>query len=93
MNVYPCWYNGNFGYGCRTRGRSWMFVPDLGQPDNRIYKKLALDALLFENPFDRQLELQLANRTRKFSITGFLHALIFPGQKPRTVGGLLFTVS
>lgn len=93
MNVYACWYHGNFGYGCRTRSRRWMFVPDLGQPDNRIHKNLNLDDLLFKNPFDQQFELKLENIIRKFSFSAILRSLIFPRRKLNTVGGLLFTAS
>lgn len=93
MNVYTCWYQGNLGYGCRTRGASWMFVPELGQPDGRVHKNLSLADLLFKNQFEREIELNLENELRKFSITRLLRSLIFPRKKSNTVGGLLFTVS
>jgi len=90
MNVYACWYHGIFGYGCRTRGRNWMFVPELGQADNRTYRGLFLEDLVFKNPFDRHIEQTLENNLRNFSFRKFLLALIFPRQKLHTVGGLLF---
>lgn len=93
MNVYTCWYQGNLGYGCRTRGRGWMFVPELGQPDGRVHKNLGLHDLLFKNQFERQIELNLENELRKFSLRRFLRTLISPRPKHHTVGGLLFTVS
>ena len=93
MNVYTCWHHGNLGYGCRTRRMRWMFVPELGQPDNRVYKNLCLDDLIFKNPFDRQIELDFEKQMRKFSIVRFLRTLIFPEKKLHTVGGMLFTVS
>lgn len=93
MNVYVCWYQGNLGYSCRIRGKRWMFVPELGQPDGQVYKNLYLDDLLFKNQFERQIELKLENELRKFNLVRFLRMLIFPGRKPHTVGGLLFTIS
>ena len=93
MNVYACWYHGIFGYGCRTRGRKWMFVPELGQPDDRIHRDLFLDDLIFRNSFDRRIELNLENKLRKSSILRFLQRLVFPSQKMHTVGGLLFSTT
>ena len=93
MNVYTCWYRGNLGYGCRTRGVSWMFVPELGQPDGRVHRNLCLDDLIFKNTFERQIELNLDNELRKFGLFRLLRTLIFPRRKPHTIGGLLFTVS
>ena len=91
MNVYTCWYLGNYGYGCRTRSRKWMFVPELGQPDNKIYKNLTLNDLVFKNPFDRKLELDLERKLREFSLLRLIKQSVLPPQRLHTVGGLLFT--
>lgn len=91
MNVYSCWYHGIFGYGCRTRGRKWIFVPELGQPDNNIYKHLCLGDLIFKNPFDKKFEADLENGMRKRSVSTLFTCLLIPRHKPQTVGGLLFS--
>ena len=91
MNVYTCWYNGNFGYGCRTRSRRWMFVPELGQPDHKVYKNLTVHDLIFKNPFDKKLELVLEHKLQKSGWWGLLKRLLFTAPGVQTVGGLLFT--
>ena len=93
MNVYTCWYRGNFGYGCRRQGRKWMFVPELGQQNHEIYRNLHLDDLVFKNPFDKKFELSFENRMRQFSVLRLLKKLFTTGQKVHTVGGLLFTTN
>lgn len=92
MNVYSCWYHGNFGYGCRTRGRKWIFVPELGQPDKNIYRNLYLDDLVFKNSFDKKFEADLENGMRKPSVSALFVCLLIARRKPQTVGGLLFSV-
>ncbi len=57
MNVYTCWHEGNLGYSCRTRGRQWMFVPEIMQPDNNIYNHLLLSDLVFKNTYEKQYEV------------------------------------
>ena len=89
MNVYTCWYNGNFGYGCRTRSRKWMFVPELGQSDHKVYKNLILHDLIFKNPFDKKLELDLERKLQKFSWLRLMKRLLFTTPGVQTVGGLL----
>ena len=91
MNIYTCWHHGNFGYGCRTRSRKWMFVPELGQPDNKIYKNLTMNELVFKNPFDHKFELELERKLRKFSPLRFFKRLLSPAHRLQTVGGLLLT--
>ena len=56
MNVYSCWYEGNFGYACRIAVRKWMFVPEMGQPDANIYKNLLLEDLTFKFAFENSFE-------------------------------------
>ncbi len=91
MNVYTCLYHGNLGYGCRTRGRKWMFVPELGQPDNNIYKNLCLGHLIFKNPFDQKYEIAREKELNQFNLIKILKSLFHPSYKAQTVGGLLFT--
>jgi hypothetical protein len=91
MNVYTCWHQGNLGYGVRTKAKRWMFVPEIGQPDNHIYKDLNLDNLIFVNPLDKRFEIMLEEESDKFSLLRLLKSLIIKSNKPRTVAGLLFT--
>ncbi len=57
MNIYRCRYLDTTGYSCRIRHRNWLFVPDLGQTDNRIRKNIRLGDLAFENSFELEYEL------------------------------------
>ena len=90
MNVYACCYRGNLGYGCRIRGRRWMFVPELGQRDRHVHRNVALGDLRFADPFaqtyERNQELPLTHR-------GFSNWLrgIHPRPTGHSVGGLLLT--
>ena len=91
MNVYSCFYQGNIGYVCRTRGKRWMFVPELGQPDGSVYKNVSIDELVFRNPLDRKFELACEQRINRFSLGRLLARLLFGKPRTHTVGGLLFT--
>ena len=88
MNVYQCWYHGTLGYACRIRGRKWMFVPELGQPDGTVYKHLGLHELIFRNPLYKRHELAYEQTTR-FGLLKFVLSLLLPEDKPVTVAGLL----
>lgn len=90
MNVYNCYYQGVTGYGCRSHGGCWMFVPELGQPDNRIYKNIALDELKFRNLFEKQYEIELERQLNSHRLLKILMSLVFPVYSSQTVGGLLF---
>jgi hypothetical protein len=92
MNVYQCWYLGLNGYCCRGHNSKWIFVPELGQANNRIHKDLALTDLVFDNPFAMQHELNVEQRLQKVRSNPlhFLKSLFIPAEKPSTVGGLLF---
>ena len=90
MNVYYCHYQGIIGYGCRTGGRSWMFVPELGQPDNRIHKNITLEDLQFSNLYEKQFELEFERRLGIRNLSSLLKLLIFLDYRPQTVSGLLF---
>ena len=90
MNVYQCCYRGIIGYGCRTRGKRWMFVPELGQPDNRIYKDITLHDLQFRNFIEKNFELECEHRSEKGIFMKLLKSLVFGRYRPQTVNGLLF---
>ena len=68
-----------------------MFVPELGQPDSKIYKNLPMNDLVFKNPFDHKFELDLERKLQKFSLLRFFKRLLSPGHRLHTVGGLLLT--
>ena len=91
MNIYTCWHRGNLGYGCRLRGNEWMFVPESGQIDDRIYKGLPLDELIFKNPSDKNHELQLEGYTAASVLIEVLQTLLYPASQSRSVAGRLLT--
>ena len=68
-----------------------MFVPELGQPDNKIYKNLTMNDLVFKNPFEKKFELDLERKLQKFSPLRLFKRLLSPGHRLHTVGGLLLT--
>ena len=90
MNIYGCVYKGNRGYCCRRHNMNWMFVPDLGQVDNKVYKNISFDEIFFENSFDRKLEQDFQVKLDKTGIIGLLHNFVRRKDKPQTIGGLLF---
>ncbi|MGH8247989.1 MAG: hypothetical protein ACREUU_16325 [Gammaproteobacteria bacterium] len=93
MNVYSCWYHGNFGYSCRLYGRNWLFVPELGQPDGRIHRNLSLGDLLFRNTFEKKLEMARDQELASPWLVRWMRDLLRPGCKLTTIGGLLFITS
>ncbi len=90
MNVYTCWHEGNLGYSCRTRGRQWMFVPEIMQPDSNIYNNLPLSDLVFKNTYEKQYEVNREVQREHFSLVNILKSKFKPAYKPKTIGGLLF---
>jgi len=90
MNVYRCWYQGIQGYSCR-RGRGWMFVPELGQPDNRIHKNIVLTDLVFMNREEGRFEMNNETSRNKRSVRGWLGYMLGRRSRPHTVHGMLFT--
>ena len=94
MNVYQCWYLGLNGYCCRSHNLRWMFVPELGQANNSIRKKISLNDLVFNNPFAKQYELKIEQHLQNIRTNPFyfLKALLFPKRKPCTIDGMLFAV-
>lgn len=93
MNIYNCWYQGNQGYACRTHGKKWMFVPELGQPNSNVYKQLSVQDLIFKNLSDKHYEIALDSSKYNFNLFKTLKSLFLPAYKPATVGGLLFATS
>ena len=91
MNVYSCWYQENFGYTCRAHSRKWMFVPELGQLDNNIYKNLLLEDLTFSYPSEKSFELMQDQEPGRITLLGLLKSILFPRPKSQTIAGLLFT--
>ena len=92
MNVYQCWYRGLSGYCCRSYNSKWMFIPELGQIDNRIHRKIALNDLVFDNIYAKRHELEIEKKLNNFTLNPFhlLKKLFFATQKPNTIGGMLF---
>lgn len=89
MNVYSCWYQGNFGYSCPVRQGKWIFVPELGQFDNKIYKNLVLEDLNFKYAGEKSFEKMRENRIIRNAMLIALLALFFPRSRPLTVAGRL----
>lgn len=95
MNVYECWYLGIRGYCCRTPHSKWMFVPELGQMNNTIYKHLSIHDFVFNNAIAQEYELSIEKSLSKLRTNPLLllRSLLFPTRKMRSVGGMLFTTS
>jgi hypothetical protein len=92
MNIYSCWYKGNFGYCCRWHNNTWTFVPELGQTDSNIYKNVALEDLVFKNKYAEEFEREYQARLDRIYTVGLLGKLLGKKDKPQTIGGLLFCV-
>jgi hypothetical protein len=90
MNVYSCWHKGNYGYCCRQYNLSWMFVPELGQSDNNVYKNVAFEDLIFKNKNARAYESDYEALLESSYIAGLLQKILRKKYKPHTIGGLLF---
>jgi hypothetical protein len=71
-----------------------MFVPELGQTNNTIQKRIALSDLVFSNSFTKKYELSIEKNLNNMSKSPlhFIKMLFFPEKKANTVGGMLFTV-
>lgn len=95
MNVYQCLYLGLRGYCCRSHNSRWMFVPELGQTNGNIRKQISFSDLIFNNSFAKQYELKIEQRLQKIKSNPFyfLKSLLFSGEKPGTVGGMLFAAN
>ena len=94
MNVYQCWYLGLKGYCCRSHNSRWMFVPEMGQIDNKIHKHISLNDLVFNNSFAKEYELKIERKLEKMrgNPFNFIKSLFMPRNKTASVGGLLFSM-
>ena len=91
MNVYPCWYRGTLGYGCRTGGRKWMFVPELGETDGNIYKNLKLEQLVFRNPLEKKYELQRDENPDSTAILNIFRSMFVSSAGSQNIAGELLS--
>lgn len=89
MNVYSCTYKKSQGYCCRRHDTTWMFVPQFGEPDRHIYKKVPFEDLEFSIPEEKIFEAIFENRLRQSGLTRQFKNL-FKKDGARTVGGKLF---
>lgn len=89
MNIYRCWYHGTCGFAGKLDRENWLFVPDLGQADNLIHRRIGLSELVFRNRFEYEYELELQSGPR-FPIVRFLMSFIFPTEQIHTTAGMLF---
>jgi len=89
MHIYQCWYQGIKGYGCKIQIGNWMFVPDLGQPDKRTYRKLELADLKFMNRFEKEYEVRLEIKHERYPLRRLLRHLLPGDKKSSTVYGQL----
>lgn len=90
MNVYHCWYHGIKGYGCRVQDTSWIFVPELSQPDKNCYRNLMLLDLEFANDFEKQHELNREVEILRKRWSRLFLKFLSGDSRPRTIYGRLF---
>lgn len=90
MNVYSCWYKGNYGYCCRRYNLTWLFVPELGQPDNTIYKNVAFEDFIFKSKYAEEYEREYQLRLDRIYAAGLMQKILRKKYKPQTIGGMLF---
>jgi hypothetical protein len=90
MNTYACWHQGIFGYCFQNPRSGWWFVPELDQPDPKVYRHLQLSDLMFVNDSDYRHEWQNEQLRECSTWRDSLRNLLFPALRARTVGGLLF---
>jgi hypothetical protein len=89
MNIYRCWHQGILGYGCR-RGSGWMFVPELGQPDDQVHKDLNITDLVFLNIDERLFEMKNDKLRNNRTLGSMMQSVMAVKMKPRSIGGRLF---
>jgi len=68
-----------------------MFVPELGQPDNRVYKELELAELVFRNRYEWRFELKNEEQHNGNSFARLLRQFLPQRSRPHSVNGTLFT--
>ena len=86
MGVYSCWYREIFGYACLLESGNWIFVPDMGQPDQNVYRNLTLNDLIFTNSDEHRSAM---SSTLPLSLLERVRAIVFPGFRPKSVAGRL----
>jgi hypothetical protein len=67
-----------------------MFVPELGQPDNNIYKNVAFGDLVFKNKHARTYESDYEALIERSRTAGLSQKILRKKYKPHTIGGMLF---
>ncbi len=55
-----------------------MFVPELGQPDNNVYKNLCLGYPVSKNPFDQKYEIAREKELNQFNLIKNLKIPVSP---------------
>lgn len=68
-----------------------MFVPEFGQIDNRIYKDLSLDDLIFKNPADKYYEMKLEEKAGATPLLGLFQSLFGSRNRAQSVAGELLS--
>ena len=87
MNIYRCWYHGTSGFAGRLDQSNWLFVPELGQINSRIYRGIPLTELVFHNRFE--YEHEVGQSAKRFSIRCLLQSIFFPFEHAQTTAGML----
>jgi hypothetical protein len=88
MNVYRCWYKGIAGFASRAQRNAWMFVPDLGEVDNRVRRNLLLSDLVFKYRHQYDYELNHPDCGR-VSLRQYLRKRLFRSGPAHTTAGML----
>lgn len=68
-----------------------MFVPEFGQKDNRIYKNLSLDDLIFKNPLDKHYEMKLEEQAGARPLLELFQSLFYSRNRAQSVAGELLS--
>lgn len=89
MNVYSCWYLGIRGFACRLHTFSWLFVPDIHQRDDTIYRGIRFSDLVFQNRYEQEYELHQEKQLAKRSLISILISGFFTRNRALTTGGRL----
>ena len=80
MNVYNCCFH----------GKNWMFVPEMGQTNNRVIRNITILDLQFYNLHEKEYELTYENQLVLHMTVKILKALMLPVYRSQTVSGHLF---
>ena len=88
MNIYRCYYKGISGFASKMHRSTWMFVPDLGEVDNKIRRNLLLSDLVFKYRHQYDYEMNLPY-TERLSLRQLLRKLLFTSKPAHTTAGML----